>query len=566
MKTELIKEKTIISPLEAPRAIPDALLDIGCSRFGITYLFPYQRLVIQNIMDSAALLETRPAGYIAPELSPACTSDTDTDTDSRSNQIVILPTGAGKSLCFMLPGALLPGITLIIFPLLALMADQLRRIERSGLKGVMLRGGQEKTERDVIWKELDTGKVNFILTNPETLKGPNVMARLKNLPLIHAVIDEAHTVNEWGKSFRPSYLELGKTLKELKVPIVTAFTATASPEVMLGIKEILFPGQDVHTITGNPDRENITYRIIPTICPEYDLSRFLLPILQDGSPNPEVLPRPAIVFCVSRTSAELTAARLRNASGEKDIYFYHAGLSREEKTAIEEWFFSSENGILASTCAYGMGVDKSNIRTVIHREPPCTVEAYLQESGRGGRDRQPAMAVMLLPWDPRGEIKDGQSKIAGSSEEPQLPPREAAFREGIRNNGRCRREVFIELLGGESEYCAGCDVCDARIQKTPRGAAEIMKILKHLPRYYNKRELQFLLAGRGSTIIREENLYLGRYFGLLKEWEPDQIADALIVMQKSGMINKGKKGVLRGKLRLTKKGKYILKTCKNQKL
>ena len=518
MKNNHLITKEPLSPL------PDPILETARTQFGITYLYPYQRLVIQNIMDASTALNTP-----------------DHLRDTRNRQIVTLPTGYGKSLCFMLPGALLPGITLIIFPLLALMADQLRRIEEAGLKGVMLKGGQEKEEREGIWKELEFGKVQFILTNPETLKGEAVAAKLMALPILHGVIDEAHTVNEWGKSFRPAYLELGKTLQELSVPIITAFTATASPEVMDGIRTILFNGEDVHTVRGNPDRENLTYRIVPTICPEYDLGRFLFPTLAEGHHNPETLPRPAIVFCASRTSAEITARQLREQSGEKEIFFYHAGLSREEKKAVEEWFFTSGNGILCATCAYGMGVDKSNIRTVIHREPPATIEAFLQESGRAGRDRKPAQSLLLLPWPPAPNNAE-KSRI--------LPPREAAFNQFIRKNTRCRREGFMELLGSPSGYCAGCDVCAGGVQETPRGWPTIKELFRRHPRFYDKRQAAFLLAGRGSRLIRDDNLFMDPCFAKLSEWTPDQIASTLDFLIYQGIIIRMKRGLLKGKLKL----------------
>ncbi len=523
----------------------DPILSAAQKHFRLTYLFPYQRLVIQNILDAWKTIESE-----------------DNEKDTMDRQVVILPTGAGKSLCFMLPGALLPGITLIVFPLLALMADQLRRITDAGLKGIMLRGGQSREEREAVWKELESGEVNFLLTNPETLQNPAILPRLKGCNIIHGVIDEAHTVNEWGKSFRPSYLELGKTLHELNIPIITAFTATASKEVLEGIEELVFPGESAHRIIGNPDRENINYSIIPTICPEYDLARLLFPLDRNGSFNPGVLSRPAIVFCQSRTSAELTARSLREVSGESDIFFYHAGLTRDEKTKIEEWFFSSDNGILTATCAYGMGVDKSNIRTVIHREPPSTVEAYLQESGRGGRDKNPAKAVMLIPWKPisgTAAKNKGRGKKVPEEAAEKLSARESAFMEGINNTSGCRRDTYLRLLGAETEYCAGCDYCRRDIQTIPRGAEELLTLLKRNPGIYTKRQIKFLLPGEGSAQIREDGLYCSREFARLQNWSPDQVGDALSILEQTGLTLRIERFALKGKWKLSSCGKQVIK-------
>ncbi|MBT3273020.1 MAG: ATP-dependent DNA helicase RecQ, partial [Spirochaetales bacterium] len=277
------------------------------------YLFPYQRLVVSNILE-------------------------------KRDQIVILPTGAGKSLCFSLPALLLDGPTLIIFPLLALMADQARRLEETGRDVAIIRGGQKPEERDRIWNDIEAGKVTYILSNPETLIQEKTAARLKSLGISHMVIDEAHTVSEWGDSFRPSYLQLAEIRKNAEIPQVTAFTATASEYVLKRIREIVFEDSNPNLVQAVPDRPNISYSVHPALSKDYEIRAQV-----------ETAKRPAIIFCRSRTATELTARMLRRQLNEDDIRFYHAGLEREEKTAVEEWFFESNNGILTATCAYGIG-------------------------------------------------------------------------------------------------------------------------------------------------------------------------------------------------------------------
>ena len=163
----------------------DILTRTAAERFGLTYLFPYQRLVITNILRKAGLFSREEAEEAPP------------------NQVVLLPTGAGKSLCFMLPAALLPGLTIVVFPLLGLMADQLRRVEEAGMKGAMLKGGMSRKEKEDIWRSVQAGEIRMLLTNPEMLNLPEVQDKLKDVKISHLVIDEAHTIPEWGETFRP---------------------------------------------------------------------------------------------------------------------------------------------------------------------------------------------------------------------------------------------------------------------------------------------------------------------------------------------------------------------------
>ncbi|HON14267.1 MAG TPA: RecQ family ATP-dependent DNA helicase [Treponema sp.] len=412
----------------------ETLISAGLAESGLSYLFPYQRLVITNILEAA-----RSAGIpfinleqTLPQIIDIALQDEsegefhidgvppDSDQEVWSGygrQIVILPTGAGKSLCFQLPARLIDRPTLVIFPILALMADQERRLRAQGSRVVVLRGSQTTEEREAIASVLRLPSNTLIIANPEVLKTRQVRDMLGQARIGHVVIDEAHCVSQWGESFRPAYLELGEILAELKPPLLTAFTATASPEVLEKIGRYIFNDGDVHIVMGNPDRPNISYRLVRTLAKEAALRQLLA-----------TLPRPAIVFCGSRSRTEQLARALRYALHSREIYFYHAGLEREEKKTVEEWFFKSSTGILVATCAYGMGVDKADIRTVIHFDCPNLVEAYLQESGRGGRDGKPATATLL--WGPEDEERTGPLAEYG------------------RNRDRCRRELLLTLLTG----------------------------------------------------------------------------------------------------------------------
>lgn len=481
-----------------PEATGDPLGQAARRLFGVSYLFPYQRLVVANILEAAAAKgfpicwpgtgSSSTGGSTDPDgiAETGEFSEEDRDRESLGRQIVILPTGAGKSLCFQLPAMLLAGPTLVIYPLLSLMADQERRLKERGFAPVMLRGGQSREERAALWEKLRSGESRFIIANPEVLLTGAVADRLGKIGIVHAVIDEAHCVSEWGESFRPAYLEIGKILEAVKGPggagpLVTAFTATASVPVLEKIKGYIF-GSGAHQIIGNPDRSNISYAAQG--CLLRDLA--VRDILRTNK-------RPAVVFCSSRPDTEKLSRYLRNDLDEKEIRFYHAGLSREEKNEIEGWFFQSGEGILVSTCAYGMGVDKANIRTVIHRDCPPSVEAYLQESGRAGRDGQPSRAVLL--WGPDDEQAMRRAK-AGADRD-----RLASLMAYARDVSGCRREALLRLLNyegaGDSPGSACCDVCEGKARVTVREESALLDFFRRNRRRYTLAEAVRILAASG---------------------------------------------------------------------
>ncbi|MDR2516018.1 MAG: RecQ family ATP-dependent DNA helicase [Spirochaetaceae bacterium] len=482
--------------------------------FGLSYLFPYQRLVVANILEAAEAAgiplrwngaqEALPLPALPlpalplpalplPETGPAH----DTDRGGKGRQIVILPTGAGKSLCFQLPAMLLDGVTLVLYPILSLMADQERRLRERGFSPVLLRGGQSREEREVIWQKIRSGESRFIISNPETLLTPAVLEKLPRLGIAHVVIDEAHCVSEWGESFRPAYLEIGNIIRAAKTsagtePLVTAFTATASAPVLEKIERYIFSGgEKAHRIVGNPGRVNIRYAALGCLVKDAAVRD----CISGGGPGINARSqtlRPAIVFCSSRAGTEKLSRYLRGALDDRAIRFYHAGLSREEKEAVEGWFFESDNGVLVSTCAYGMGVDKSNIRTVIHRDCPPSVEAYLQESGRAGRDGEASSAILL--WGPEDGAEMARAKT------PLDRARLESLLRYARNVGRCRREALLGLLDyegeGETAETRCCDVCSG----TARG---LYREEEALIAFFRRNRRRFTLIEAAETLARD---------------------------------------------------------------
>jgi ATP-dependent DNA helicase RecQ len=502
---------------EAGTELPDPVKEAAGELFGLSYLFPYQRLVVANILEAAeaagAALRwpgeprngSAPSGDEAGEGGGGAGQGGDTDRASTGRQIVILPTGAGKSLCFQLPAMLFEGPTLVIYPILSLMADQERRLRERGFAPAIVRGGQGKAEREEIWRRVESRESRFIIANPEVLLTPGVMERLGALGIVHIVIDEAHCVSEWGESFRPSYLRIAEIIRaaggaggnNAALPLVTAFTATASKPTLDNIQKYIFGGEAAHRIIGNPDRSNISYAARG--CMLRDLA--VRDLIVEHK-------RPAIVFCSSRNGTEKLSRYLRNELSEmgfswaREIRFYHAGLSREEKTEVEQWFFKNSNAVLLATCAYGMGVDKADIRTVIHRDCPPSVEAYLQESGRAGRDGGQSRAILL--WGPDDALALRRAKRDADKK------RLEALLAYSRNTAECRREALLALLNypGDGDKPEGecCDVCGGTAKAALREEESIVAFFRKNRRAYTLEEAVPVLAGTAPPRLSEEDV------------------------------------------------------------
>ena len=472
----------------------DPVAKVAYENFGIRYMFPWQRMVVSNIMESYEAIKKNDGQALPEELSD--------DVFCKGRQIVLLPTGAGKSLCFQVPALLLDGPTMVIYPLLALMTDQQRRMEEGSLRSVTFRGGQSQEERAENFRKIKEG-AKIILANPEVLQSKSLVQQLKAVGIAHIAIDEAHCVSEWGDSFRPSYLGLGEVIKELKPPLITAFTATASPPVLARVSEILFDGQ-AHVVRSESDRPNIHYFVRRAAVKKKEALLLAKTEL-----------RPMIIFCGTRGKCEDMARELNFCYGKGTAQYYHAGLEKEEKEVVEKWFYNSKDGILCATCAYGMGVDKKDIKTVVHLEASATAEAYIQEAGRGGRDGSIAKAILL--WSLKDSLDYSVYK-AGS--------REAALRD-FAEAKTCRRQVLLDALGAEQAACSGCDIC-LGIKYDLCDWELAYKKIKRNRNFYSKEELHEELFTKMNARFRS---ILG-----LNIWEHNDSVEALEQLIKGGKV------------------------------
>ena len=303
---------------------------------------------------------------------------------SGRNAVVVMPTGAGKSLCFQLPATLLPGLTLVVSPLIALMKDQVEQLQARGISATFLNSSLGELERADRIRRLRAGEYKLLYVAPERLRSPSFLELLKGLSVDLLAVDEAHCISQWGHDFRPDYAALGKVRKLLRPPRTVALTATATPEVRSDIVRSLLM-KDPQIFVAGFDRPNLYLEVVK-VAGDEDRRSVCESWAQKGGSG--------IIYCATRKSADAMHQTLQRRKMSSVVY--HAGLEDDERHRAQDEFMQQENVVAVATNAFGMGIDKPNIRFVVHAHIPKAVEAYYQEIGRAGRDGKPADAVLLF--------------------------------------------------------------------------------------------------------------------------------------------------------------------------
>src|SRR5213595_1594903 len=422
---------------------------------------------------------------------------------------VLMPTGGGKSLCFQLPALMRDGLTIVVSPLIALMKDQVDALQTSGIPATYLNSTLDREEAKARWRGLHRGHYRMLYVAPERLLLDVFLERALNWDIAQFAIDEAHCISEWGHDFRPEYRELKKLRKHLPDVPIMALTATATERVRVDIiKELKL--RDPRAYVASFNRPNLTYRVIPKTTAYEHLLAFI-----ESRPNDN-----GIVYCASRKSTDSLARNL-NEDGIS-AKPYHAGLTTQERTQHQEAFLRDNVRVITATIAFGMGINKPNVRFVVHYDLPKNLESYYQETGRAGRDGLPSECVLLFS---AGDVAK-QIHFIDEKSESEARIARAQLRQMVHyaETRECRRATLLkyfgeeyppsdETIGGQrpplQTSCDGCDNC-----LTPRetfdGTIPAQKFLSCVHRIQAKSGFGFglnhvvdVLRGADTETIRQ---------------------------------------------------------------
>jgi ATP-dependent DNA helicase RecQ len=372
---------------------------------------------------------------------------------------VLMPTGGGKSLCYQLPALLRSGTGVVVSPLISLMKDQVDALRAAGVRAAAYNSSLDATAARDVLRALHTGELDLLYVAPETLMAPSFLDRLRGLHeqagIALFAIDEAHCVSQWGHDFRPEYVQLGELRGLFPGVPVLACTATADPETRDDVRTRLGLSEAAVFVTGF-DRPNIRYTVVEKREPLQQLQGFLRAHHDEAG----------IVYCLSRKRSEEVAGKL--AAAGVPAAAYHAGLPAPERRRVQEAFAADDVQVVCATVAFGLGIDKSNVRFVVHYDLPKSIESYYQETGRAGRDGLPAEALLLFGLGDAAVVRSlieggGRAGEAGYERDPErvrVELHKLNAMVGLAEGLSCRRRALLGYFGEEPAHdCGNCDTC-----------------------------------------------------------------------------------------------------------
>ncbi len=440
-------------------------------------------------MDRAAQLLHSVFGF--PDFRPGQAEIVASVLEGR-NTLAIMPTGGGKSLCFQLPALCRDGVTVVISPLIALMRDQVRALKAAGVEAGALTSGNTDEETEAVFQAIDDGRLKLLYLAPERLASGAALGLLRRARVSLIAVDEAHCVSQWGHDFRPDYLRIGDLRRALNVPLA-AFTATADDETRAEIVSRLFGGETPATFLRGFDRPNIHLAFAVKDSPRDQILRFA------GARKGQS----GIVYCGTRAKTETLAQAIREAG--HPAVAYHAGLDAEDRRVVETRFQRDDGLIVVATVAFGMGIDKPDIRWVAHADLPKSIEGYYQEIGRAGRDGLPAETLALYGPD---DIRMRRQQI----DEGAAPPdRKAADHArlnallGLAEAQACRRQVLLGYFGETSVPCRNCDLCDRPVLlfDATEPVRKALSAILRTGEWFGAGHLIDILTGSATPKVRE---------------------------------------------------------------
>ncbi|MBQ7801373.1 MAG: DNA helicase RecQ [Oscillospiraceae bacterium] len=451
----------------------------------------------------------------------------------------IMPTGGGKSMCYQIPALLLPGVTLVISPLISLMRDQVMALKAAGVPAAFINSTLNEAQMRLVYRNLLAGQYKIVYVAPERLDYGGFGSIVEKLSVSFVAVDEAHCISQWGQDFRPSYLRILNFIDSLpRRPVVGAYTATATKQVQEDVERILRLRDPVRKVTGF-DRPNLFLDVIRPEKKDEELLRLLA-----GKRR-----KSGIVYCATRKKVESVCELLCDHGYAATRY--HAGLPEEERSENQEDFLYDRKTVMVATNAFGMGIDKSNVSFVIHYNMPKSIEAYYQEAGRAGRDGSDAECVLLFN---NGDIRTAQFLINNSSDNEELDPEQQEMVRqqdlarldamiGYCKTGLCLRGYILEYFGQKHpEVCGNCGTCrgDFEARDITREAQMILSCVKRihdrLGYDVGQTLIQRTLQGRKDKRLLEKGLQELSTYGLMKNTGSTEIRMLIDHLEMDGYL------------------------------
>jgi ATP-dependent DNA helicase RecQ len=430
------------------------------------------------------------------------------------NVLAVMPTGSGKSLCYQLPAMVRPGLTVVVSPLIALMRDQVAQMRARGVAAAALNSVNSASDNAAIEDSVRRGRTRLVYVAPERLVRGDTQALLREAGANVLAIDEAHCVSQWGHDFRPEYADLAHVARSIageRAMQLIAVTATADAPTRADIVQKLFPAEP-RLFIRSFDRPNLHLAI----------SRKGDAVAQIEAMIACHKGQSGVVYCASRKGVERLSETLR--AGGVAALPYHAGLAPELRSAHQDEFLRHDGVVIVATIAFGMGIDKANVRFVCHADLPQSIEAYYQEIGRAGRDGLPADALMLFG---DADIRLRERQIAEGDAPPErkrLERRKLNALLALCETPRCRRQSLLAAFGEASEPCRNCDVCDGAwpLFNGAVAAQKVMSAIHRTSGRFFSGHLANLLIGNATAAITRHGHHLLPTFGAGREFAPAQ--------------------------------------------